>query len=147
MSRPISRATARASALPIGPCMLRSLLWNCQKRSPGNWLRAALATLAASTEPGPEHREILEDELEVGVVLHQARDIGQGALAEVAVVVEELDERRGSLGVADSRLKLRRKQLVGVSLTIFCRSASATCLSCLSSASIASRNTSGLLTR
>ena len=61
----------------------------------------------------PEDGEVLEHDLEVGVVLHQLGNVGQGALAEVAVIVEELDQRRAAVGIADVGLEGRREQRPG----------------------------------
>ena len=126
MSRPRSLATASASALPIGPCMPSSLLWNAQNLSPGNLVARRRGDPGGLDRAGPEHREILEDELEVGVVLHQLGDVGQRALAVMAVVVEELDERRSALGVADHRLERRAEQRARLVATAFLRASSAT---------------------
>ena len=60
--------------------------------------------------PRPEHRIILEDELQVRIVLHELRDVRKRALAIVAIVIEELDQRRGALRVAEGRLILRAEQ-------------------------------------
>ena len=59
-------ATASASALPTGPWVASSFVWNAQNLSPGNWLRAALATFAASTEPGPSTGKSLRTSLRFG---------------------------------------------------------------------------------
>ena len=61
----------------------------------------------------PEDGEVLEDDLEIGVVLHQLGDVGQGPFAVVAVVVEELDQRRAAVGIADVGLEGRREQRAG----------------------------------
>ena len=63
---------------------------------------------------GPEHGEVLEHDLQVRIVLDKLGDVGHRAFAVVAVVVEELDERRGRVRIADRRLIFRAEQRPGL---------------------------------
>ena len=51
-----------------------------------------------------KHREFLEHEFEVVVGLYQIEHVGHGALAESAIVVEELDHRDIALRIAEHDL-------------------------------------------
>src|ERR1700677_2416871 len=57
-----------------------------------------------------QNRIILENQLEVRIVLHELCDVRQRAFAEVAIVVEEFDERRAALRVPEGRLIFRAEQ-------------------------------------
>ena len=57
-----------------------------------------------------EHREFLEYEFEIVVALDQIKHVGERALAEAAIVIEELDHRDVALRVAEHHLVRRTKQ-------------------------------------
>src|SRR5580704_5874984 len=58
----------------------------------------------------PQNRIILENQLEIGIVLHELCDVRQRAFAIVAIVVEEFDQRRAALRVPEGRLIFRAEQ-------------------------------------
>ena len=64
----------------------------------------------------PEHRKLLEHDLELGIALHQREHVVHGALAVAAVVIEELDEGDVALRVADHDLTRRIEDRLGVVL-------------------------------
>src|SRR5580693_2606914 len=57
-----------------------------------------------------QNRIILENELEVRIVLHELGDVRQRTFAEVAIVIEEFDQRRAALRVPEGRLIFRAEQ-------------------------------------
>ena len=65
-------------------------------------MRTATATWAASTEPGLEHREFLQHDLQLRIGFHQIEHVGHGAFAVAAIVIEELDEGDVAVLVADA---------------------------------------------
>ncbi len=76
-----------------------------------------------------EHREFLEHEFEIRIGAQEAHHVGQRALAEAAIVVEELDHRDIALRIAEHDLVRRiehggvvvldrRARLVGVGLLL-----------------------------
>jgi hypothetical protein len=65
-------------------------------------MRTAMATRAASTEPGP--RKLLEDDSQFRIGLEQAEHGRQRALAVAAIVVEELDHGDIAVGIAEGHL-------------------------------------------
>ena len=146
MSSPRSLATASASALPTGPWLASSLEVEGPELVARQLVARPARHLGRLDRPRPQHREILQHHLQVRIGLHELGDVGERTFAEVAIVVEEFDQRGGRLRVADRRLVFGAEQWARLgSPTVFWRSASAVALSRLSSASIASRRDVGIV--
>jgi hypothetical protein len=79
-------------------------------------MRTATATCAASTEPGPEHGEFLEHDLELGVVLQEREHVAHCVLAVAAIVIEEFDEGDVAIVIAERDLPRRHEQRLRILL-------------------------------
>src|SRR5215470_2647294 len=94
-----------------------------------------------------QHRELLEHEFELAVVLHEIEHVAHRPFAVAAIVIEELDHGDVALGIASVTWRGEVKSVAPCSLMLArCFSASAICWR-LSSSFITSCNSSGWLSR
>ena len=97
-------------SLADGPVCRKELRVESPELVAGQLIAHRARDLRRLDRPRSENRIVLENELQVRVVLHELRDVRQRAFAIVAIVVEELDQRRAALRVSEGRLIFRAEQ-------------------------------------
>ena len=104
-------ATASARALSAWPRPLEQLLVEFKIFLAALVLHAhGDRDLRGFHRAGPQYREFLEHDLELGIVLQQREHVVHGALAVAAVVIEELHEGDVAVRIAEHDLTRRGEE-------------------------------------